>query len=93
MDLTTILVWIVVGGVAGLLASLLVRGTGLGLVGDIVVGIVGAFLGGFILSLFGQPGVTGLNVSSLVVAFVGAVILLLIVRVVSQGRRRSTSGS
>jgi uncharacterized membrane protein YeaQ/YmgE (transglycosylase-associated protein family) len=92
MDLTVILVWIVVGGVAGLLASRLVQGTGLGLVGDIVVGIVGAFLGGFILSLFGQAGVTGVNLYSLVVAFVGAVVLLVIVRLLSGGRRRSLIG-
>lgn len=88
MDLTAILVWIVVGGVAGLLASLLVRGTGLGLVGDILVGIVGAFLGGFIFGLMGQAGVTGFNLYSLVVAFVGAVVLLVIVRLLFGGRRR-----
>jgi uncharacterized membrane protein YeaQ/YmgE (transglycosylase-associated protein family) len=87
MDITTILVWIIVGGVAGLLASLLVRGTGLGLIGDILVGIVGGFLGGFIFNLFGQAGVTGFNVYSLVVAFVGAVVVLVIVRLFG-GRRR-----
>jgi uncharacterized membrane protein YeaQ/YmgE (transglycosylase-associated protein family) len=90
MDLTAILVWIVVGGVAGLLASLLVRGTGLGLVGDIVVGIVGAFLGGFIYSLFGHAGVTGFNLYSLVVAFIGAVVLLLIGRLLFGSRRRTS---
>lgn len=90
MNLTAILVWIIVGGVAGLLASLLVRGTGLGLVGDIVVGIVGAFLGGFIYSLFGHAGVTGFNLYSLVVAFIGAVVLLLIGRLLFGSRRRTS---
>jgi uncharacterized membrane protein YeaQ/YmgE (transglycosylase-associated protein family) len=88
MDLTTILVWIIVGGVAGLLASLLVRGTGLGLIGDIVVGIVGAFLGGFIFNLLGYAGVTGFNLYSVVVAFVGAVVLLLVARLLFGSRRR-----
>jgi uncharacterized membrane protein YeaQ/YmgE (transglycosylase-associated protein family) len=74
--------------VAGLLASLLVRGTGLGLIGDILVGIVGAFLGGFIFNLLGHAGVTGFNVYSLVVAFVGAVVLLVIVWLVFGRRRR-----
>ena len=47
---------------------------------DIIVGIVGAFLGGYVFSLFGRPGVTGLDVWSILVAFVGAVILLAILR-------------
>ena len=91
MDLTTILVWIIIGGVAGLLASLLVRGTGLGLVGDIVVGIVGGFLGGFIFNLLGLAGVTGFNLYSVVVAFVGAVVLLVIARLLFGNQRRSTA--
>ena len=88
MDITTILVWIIVGGVAGLLASLLVRGTGLGLIGDILVGIVGGFLGGFIFNLLGYAGVTGFNLYSVVVAFVGAVVLLLVARLLFGNRRR-----
>jgi uncharacterized membrane protein YeaQ/YmgE (transglycosylase-associated protein family) len=88
MDITTFLVWIIVGGVAGLLASLLVRGTGLGLIGDILVGIVGGLLGGFIFNLLGLAGVTGFNVYSLVVAFVGAVVLLLVARLLFGSRRR-----
>jgi uncharacterized membrane protein YeaQ/YmgE (transglycosylase-associated protein family) len=77
-----------VGGVAGWLAGLVVQGTGLGLLGDIIVGIVGAFLGGFVLSLLlpGTFGFTGFNWASLIVAFVGAVILLLVVRLF-QGQR------
>jgi uncharacterized membrane protein YeaQ/YmgE (transglycosylase-associated protein family) len=78
----TILAWIIVGGIAGWLASLVVQRHGLGLLGDIIVGIVGAFLGGLILSLLlpGTFGFTGFNFGSLIVAFIGAVILLLIVK-------------
>jgi uncharacterized membrane protein YeaQ/YmgE (transglycosylase-associated protein family) len=81
-----IVVWVVVGGLAGLLASLLIRGTGLGLVEDILIGIVGAALGGFLANQFGHAGVTGLNLYSLVVAFVGAEILLLIIRLGTPSR-------
>jgi uncharacterized membrane protein YeaQ/YmgE (transglycosylase-associated protein family) len=78
----TILAWILVGGVAGWLASRVVQGTGLGLVGDIVVGVLGAFIGGLLLSLLlpGTFGVTGFNLSSIVIAFLGAAALLLVVR-------------
>ena len=84
-----ILGWIILGGLAGWLASRVVRGSGLGLLGDIVVGIVGAILGGLVLSLLlpGTFGFTGFNFGSLVVAFVGAVILLVIVRLIGAGRR------
>jgi len=77
-----------VGGIAGWLASLVVRGTGLGLLGDIIVGIVGGFLGGLILTLLlpGQYSFTGFNLGSLIVAFIGAVILLFVVKLVA-GRR------
>ena len=78
-----IVVWVVVGGLAGLLASVVIRGTGLGLLGDILIGIVGAVLGGFLFNQFGHAGVTGLNLYSLFVAFVGAVILLLIIKAAS----------
>jgi uncharacterized membrane protein YeaQ/YmgE (transglycosylase-associated protein family) len=84
---TNILVWIVVGGGAGVLAGFLVKGTGLGILADIVVGILGALLGGFLMSLIGHAGFTGFNLWSLVVSFIGAVILLALVRVVGGGRR------
>jgi uncharacterized membrane protein YeaQ/YmgE (transglycosylase-associated protein family) len=77
-----ILAWIVVGGLAGWLASVLVRGGGLGVIGDIVVGIVGAFIGGLIVDLLGGTGFTGFNFWSFIVALIGAVVLLLIVRMV-----------
>lgn len=80
------LAWIIVGGVAGWLASMVMH-TRLGLVMDIVVGIIGAFVGGFILSAFGASGVTGFSIWSVVVAFIGAVVLLGLLRFVS-GRGR-----
>jgi uncharacterized membrane protein YeaQ/YmgE (transglycosylase-associated protein family) len=73
------------GGIAGWLASLVVQGTGMGIVGDGIVGIIGALIGGFVLSLLlpGTFGLTGFNLGSLVVAFIGAVILLFLIRLVT----------
>ena len=78
----------IVGGVAGWLASLLVRGAAMGIVGDIIVGIVGAFIGGFVLTLLlpGTVSLTGFNLGSLVVAFIGAAALLAALKLVSGGR-------
>jgi len=88
MDLTTILIWIVVGAIAGWLAGLLVnKETGLS-VRDIIVGIIGAFIGGFLYNQFGAVGaVTGINFTSILVALVGAVVLLLIIRLVTGAKR------
>ncbi len=74
-----IIVWIILGGIAGWVASLIARQNS-SLVWDIVLGVVGALVGGFIMSLFGQPGVSGLNLYSLVVAVIGAVIVIYIGR-------------
>ena len=84
-----ILAWIVVGLIAGFLASRVMRGGGYGLIGDIIVGIVGALIGGFLATnLLNMPNaVNGINITSILVAFVGAVILIAILRMVS-GRRR-----
>ncbi len=84
-----ILSWIVVGLIAGWLASQVMRGGGYGLVGDIIVGAVGAVIGGFLAgSLLKIPNaVNGINPTSILVAFVGAVILIAVLRLVS-GRRR-----
>jgi uncharacterized membrane protein YeaQ/YmgE (transglycosylase-associated protein family) len=84
-----ILAWIVVGLIAGWLASRVMRGAGYGLIGDIIVGIVGALIGGFLAEkLLGmQSAVNGINIPSIFVAFVGAVILIAILRLVG-GRRR-----
>jgi uncharacterized membrane protein YeaQ/YmgE (transglycosylase-associated protein family) len=84
-----ILAWLVVGLIAGWLASQVMRGGGYGLIGDIIVGIVGALIGGFLAAtLLEMPNaVNGINITSILVAFIGAVILLAILRMVS-GRRR-----
>ncbi len=82
-----ILAWIVVGLIAGWLAKMVVPGEGPGgILGDLIVGIVGALIGGWVFNAFGHMGTTGINVWSILVAFVGAVILLLIVRAFT-GRR------
>jgi uncharacterized membrane protein YeaQ/YmgE (transglycosylase-associated protein family) len=73
------LAWIVLGGVAGWLAGLVMH-SGLGVIGDIVVGIIGAFIGGFLFNLLGAPGATGFNVWSVFVSFIGAVVLLALIR-------------
>ena len=87
MDVMSFLAWIVLGVVAGFIASKLVNKTGGGLVFDLVLGIVGAVVGGFLFNQFGAGGVSGLNLYSLLVAVVGAVVVLLIYHAVS-GRRR-----
>lgn len=79
MDIQTILIWIVIGAVAGILADLVVGGIGVGLLGAIVVGIIGAFIGGWLFAALGV-GVGGGIIWQIIVAFVGAVVLLLIIR-------------
>jgi uncharacterized membrane protein YeaQ/YmgE (transglycosylase-associated protein family) len=73
----SILAWIVLGLIAGFIGSKLVNKTGEGLILDILLGIVGAVVGGYLFKVFGASGVTGLNLYSLLVAVVGAVIFLL----------------
>lgn len=80
------LAWLIVGAIAGWLASKVMR-TSQGLLIDILVGIVGAFIGGFLFNQFGTAGVTGFNIWSVFVAFTGAVVLLAVIRLFS-GRRR-----
>ena len=76
-----IVVWIIVGAIAGFVASKVISGKGMGLLWDIVVGIAGAFLGGWLAGLAGIPVSTGtFSVSGLLAAFVGAVILLVVFR-------------
>ena len=74
-----IIIWIVFGALVGWVASMVMK-TGGGLVWDIVVGIVGAVIGGFIMSLVGESGVGGFNLYSFVVALLGACVLIVIVR-------------
>jgi uncharacterized membrane protein YeaQ/YmgE (transglycosylase-associated protein family) len=72
------LAWIILGLIAGFIGSKLVNKRGEGMVLDIVLGIVGAFVGGWLFNTFGHPGVTGLNVYSMVVAVIGAVVVLVV---------------
>ena len=88
ISLTTVIWWLLVGLIAGFLASLVMRGGGYGIVGDIVVGLVGASIGGFLASLLGL-GASGL-LGTIIVAFIGACILIAILRAVSGGYRRRT---
>ena len=83
-----LLAWIVVGLVAGWLASQVMRAGGYGLIGDIIVGVVCAVIGGFLAATFFHipDAVNGINVTSILVAFIGAVILIAILRAVG-GRR------
>lgn len=84
-----ILSWIVVGLIAGWLAGQVMTGGGYGLIGDIIIGVVGGLLGGFIATSLLHIGadVNGINLESILVAFVGAVILLVLIRLVGGGRR------
>ena len=82
-----IIAWIVVGLIAGALAKLIMPGDDPGgIIVTILLGIVGAFVGGFVVNLLGGTGVTGFNLWSIVVATIGAIILLAIYRMVA-GRR------
>ena len=83
-----ILAWIVVGLIAGWLAGELMRGSGFGLVGNIIVGIVGALLGGFLATaLFNVANpLSGINLPTLILAFVGAVVLLALLRLLRGSR-------
>ena len=74
-----IIIWIIFGALVGWVASIVMGGGG-GLVRDIIVGIVGALLGGFIMSAFGQDGIGGFNLYSFLVALLGACILIAVVR-------------
>jgi uncharacterized membrane protein YeaQ/YmgE (transglycosylase-associated protein family) len=74
----SILAWLVLGLIAGFIASKIVNKSGEGAVLDIVLGIVGALVGGWLFNTFGQAGVTGLNLYSMLVAVVGAVVVLVL---------------
>jgi uncharacterized membrane protein YeaQ/YmgE (transglycosylase-associated protein family) len=87
-NMDILLTWLCVGLVAGLLASLVMGGTGLGLVGDIIIGILGAFIGGWLFRTMGVAAPFAGIAGTIFVAFVGAVVLLLIIRLVRRGGRR-----
>lgn len=82
-----IIAWIVLGLISGFLASKIVNKTGEGLVIDILLGVAGAFVGGFVFTqFFGASGVTGFNIYSLFVAVVGAVIVLMLYHLIFRRR-------
>lgn len=84
----SILAWIVLGLIAGFIASQVVNKSGEGLILDIVLGIVGAFVGGYLFTLFGAAPVTGLNLYSMLVAVVGSVVVLVLYHLILGGRSR-----
>jgi uncharacterized membrane protein YeaQ/YmgE (transglycosylase-associated protein family) len=83
-----IISWIILGLIAGFIGSKIVDRQGQGFWLDIALGIVGAIIGGFLFDLFGATGVTGLNIYSMIVAIVGAVVVLVIYNALT-GRRRA----
>ncbi len=83
----SILAWIIFGLIVGAIAKYIVPGEGPGgILGDIIIGIIGALIGGWVYGLFGHTGVTGFNIGSAITAIIGAVILLFIIRAVT-GRK------
>ncbi len=82
-----LLAWIVIGLIVGWLASVIVKGSGSGILGDIILGIVGALVGGFIASaVFGiQDPISGFNLTTFIIAIIGAIIVIAIVRALSRG--------
>jgi uncharacterized membrane protein YeaQ/YmgE (transglycosylase-associated protein family) len=82
----SIIAWIVLGLIAGFIGSKLVNRTGEGVLLDIVLGIIGAVVGGYLFQIFGRSGVTGLNLYSILVAVVGAVVVLLLYHAIFRRR-------
>jgi uncharacterized membrane protein YeaQ/YmgE (transglycosylase-associated protein family) len=83
MDLNTLIVWLVVGGVAGWLAGLIVKGYGFGLIGNIIIGIVGAFVAGWLLPMAGIV-IGGGIIGGIINALIGAIILLLLIGLIKR---------
>jgi uncharacterized membrane protein YeaQ/YmgE (transglycosylase-associated protein family) len=85
----SIIAWIVLGLIAGFIGSKIVNKRGEGLIRDILLGIVGAVVGGWLFQAFGAAGVTGLNLYSLLVAVVGAIVLLVLYHAIFGRRSRA----
>jgi uncharacterized membrane protein YeaQ/YmgE (transglycosylase-associated protein family) len=83
MDIQSIIIWLIVGAIAGWLAGMVVKGGGFGLLGDIVVGIIGAVIAGWLLPYLGIALGGGI-VAAIIDAFIGAVILLVIVKLIKR---------
>ena len=82
----SIIAWLVVGLLAGWIGSMLVNRRGEGLIMDIVLGVIGAFVGGFLFHFFGHTGVSGINLYSILVAVVGAVVVLVVYHAIARPR-------
>jgi uncharacterized membrane protein YeaQ/YmgE (transglycosylase-associated protein family) len=82
----SIIAWLVVGLVAGWIGSMVVNRRGDGLIMDIVLGVVGAFVGGFLFQMFGHSSVSGINIYSIFVAAVGAIVVLVIYHAIARRR-------
>lgn len=85
------LAWIILGLIAGFIGSKIVNKHGDGLILDIILGIVGAVVGGYLFSAFGASGVTGLNLYSLLVAVVGAIVVLVVYHAIFRRRHSAVS--
>jgi uncharacterized membrane protein YeaQ/YmgE (transglycosylase-associated protein family) len=85
-DKMSIIAWLILGLIAGFIGSKIVNKSGEGVLLDIILGIVGAVVGGYVFSLFGASGVNGLNIYSLLVAVVGSILVLVIYHAIA-GRR------
>ena len=83
MDAQSLIIWLLVGAIAGWLAGMVVKGGGFGLIGDIIVGIVGALIAGWLLPQLGIA-IGGGIVAAIINAFIGAVILLIILRLIKR---------
>jgi len=83
----SVLGWLVLGLISGFIASKIVNNSGEGIILDIVLGIIGALVGGWLFNTFGHSGVTGFNLYSMLVAIVGAVVVLVIYHALFRRRR------
>jgi uncharacterized membrane protein YeaQ/YmgE (transglycosylase-associated protein family) len=81
----SIIIWIIFGALVGWIASMIMGGGGNGLVINVIVGVIGASLGGWIMDYFGKSGITGFNIYSFLVALLGAVVLIAVVRALRGG--------
>ncbi|HTX49949.1 MAG TPA: GlsB/YeaQ/YmgE family stress response membrane protein [Caulobacteraceae bacterium] len=82
----SLIAWLVVGLVAGWIGSMIVNRRGEGLIMDLVLGVIGAFVGGFLFHTFGHSGVTGINLYSIFVAVVGAIVVLVVYHAIRRPR-------
>jgi uncharacterized membrane protein YeaQ/YmgE (transglycosylase-associated protein family) len=87
-NIMSFIAWIVLGLIAGFIASKIVNKSGEGVLLDIILGVVGAVIGGYLFQTFGMPGVTGVNIYSILVAVVGAIVFLVLYHALFRRRSR-----